>query len=713
VKTGSLRKKIMTWSFVPTAIILVAVGSVSLYAYQQVTENLVIERDRELTRLSATLLGRELEAYTDPFSEQYLAVFDGIVVFDGKGMVVAAEPMQYELSLPSWFNSVAVRQALASTSPVFSNIIVDSSSGGRLVAVVIPFTGPQSSPGGGIVGLYRLDTATDSILQRSMEAIRREACTCLYLVDGNGQVIYHTNPELIGTSFSEQPVVQQVVGGEVGALRTLDVQGAEIVASFAPVPGTPWGLVTEESWAELTRTSYRFGRLLFGLLVLAVAAPTVIVALGARRITQPIEALICAAREIASGHFGQRIGASTGDELEELGRQFDLMAAHLQESYAHLEQKVADRTKELAALNVVAAEVSQSLDLVEILNGALDQVLAVMKVERGQAFRLEEETGTLVLMAHRGWSPDLIAYSARLSLDESVVGQAVRRGEIVFAQVDELPDGELKEIAQAEGIWTLIATPLVAKGKTVGALALGRRSLRAVTPEERSLLTAIGHQVGMAVENAHLYEQAQQLAVMKERGRLARDLHDSVTQALYGATLYSEAAARQLSSGDRDLAVAHLREIRSTTEEALREMRLLIFELRPPILSQEGLSSALQARLDAVEGRVGLETRFLGDGVGRLSPQVEEALYRIAQEALNNALKHAQARSITVKLGREGQRVSLEIADDGLGFDPAAVRECGGFGLRGMEERAARLGGTLTVQSRPGAGTTIKVEVST
>ena len=126
---GSLRGKIITWSFVPTAIILVAVGLVSLYTYQQVTDDLVVERDRELTRLSATLLARELEAYTDPLAEQYLAVFDGIVVFDANGNVVAAEPMQYEQRLPSWFQSVAVRQALSSAKPVFSNIVVDTVGG--------------------------------------------------------------------------------------------------------------------------------------------------------------------------------------------------------------------------------------------------------------------------------------------------------------------------------------------------------------------------------------------------------------------------------------------------------------------------------------------------------------------------------------------------------------------------------------------------------
>jgi signal transduction histidine kinase len=142
-------------------------------------------------------------------------------------------------------------------------------------------------------------------------------------------------------------------------------------------------------------------------------------------------------------------------------------------------------------------------------------------------------------------------------------------------------------------------------------------------------------------------------------------------------------------------------------------MRLLIFELRPPILERLGLAAALQARLQAVEGRAGLRTEFKTNLEERLPPDVEEGLYRIALEALNNALKHAQARNIKVHLrqdepGRtEPARVTLEIADDGIGFDLATARERGGLGLSAMEERAAELGGRLTVESTPGSGTRI------
>jgi signal transduction histidine kinase len=278
--------------------------------------------------------------------------------------------------------------------------------------------------------------------------------------------------------------------------------------------------------------------------------------------------------------------------------------------------------------------------------------------------------------------------------------------------VADYPDGRLKELVEREGIQLVVSTPLLAKGRTVGAIDLGATTTRVPSSEELSLLEAIGHQIGVAVENAQLYEQAQLLAVIKERNRLARDLHDSVMQALYGVTLYAEAAARQLGSGQVVTAGEHLREIRDTAQESLREMRLLIFELRPPILRRDGLVAALRARLEAVESRVGLETELQIRGYGRLSLETEEGLYRVAQEALNNALKHAQARSVRVYLVRDDGLVTLEVVDDGRGFDLASTRTRGGLGLRGMEERAARLGGRLVVDTAPEQGTRVRMELS-
>jgi signal transduction histidine kinase len=205
-------------------------------------------------------------------------------------------------------------------------------------------------------------------------------------------------------------------------------------------------------------------------------------------------------------------------------------------------------------------------------------------------------------------------------------------------------------------------------------------------------------------------ERARQVAVLEERQRLSRELHDSVTQALYGISLYTEAAGRALAEGDQEPVATNLHDIRETTQEALGEMRLLLFELRPPLLHERGLAGALRARLQAVEGRTGLATEFTAEREERLPPNIEQELYRLAQEALNNVLKHAHATRVTVRMTIEDLRARLEVADDGIGFEPS-LQGAGGLGLGGMRERVQRLGGTLHIESSPGAGTAVRVEV--
>jgi len=212
-------------------------------------------------------------------------------------------------------------------------------------------------------------------------------------------------------------------------------------------------------------------------------------------------------------------------------------------------------------------------------------------------------------------------------------------------------------------------------------------------------------------ENARLRQQAAEAAVAAERHRLARDLHDSVTQALYSQTLYAEAAARQLDSDKVERAREHLGQLKETAQQALREMRLLIFELRPSTLETDGLIATLQARLDSVEERTGIETEVVADGSIELAAETETALYWIAQEALNNGLKYAQASRIAVCLSQAEGCYRMTVSDDGVGFDTTAVSERSRFGLAGMQERCTQLGWHFSIQSAPGQGTTIQVEV--
>src|ERR671932_1501680 len=259
-------------------------------------------------------------------------------------------------------------------------------------------------------------------------------------------------------------------------------------------------------------------------------------------------------------------------------------------------------------------------------------------------------------------------------------------------------------------ITSLMWVPLIVRERPIGLLSLTSPRLDAFSPRDATLALAIARQAAVAIENARLHERARQAAVLEERHRLARELHDSVTQSLYGIALYAEAAARALADGDAESAGTNLQDITETTQEALGEMRLLLFELRPPHLDERGLAGALRSRLQAVEARAGLKTEFDCQGEGRLAPETEQELFRLAQEALNNVLKHAHARHVCVRLDLTGDQVVVEVADDGVGFEPSSP-EAEGYGLPSMRERAERLGGTVEIDSGPGAGTRVRVEV--
>ena len=383
-----------------------------------------------------------------------------------------------------------------------------------------------------------------------------------------------------------------------------------------------------------------------------------------------------------------------------------------------LEKRVAERAHELAVLNEIGMVVSRSLDLKEILDAALTKAMEILKMDVGTAYSLENTDGPddqklLILAAHHGLSDEFFRRVGSRQVRRTGIRVAAEAQQPVVWLVTNYPEPVIKQALEMEAVEQVINIPLFAKGRLVGAFNLGTRHVRPITPEEISLLSSIGRQIAVAVENAHLYEQAEQSAAIAERHRLSRELHDSVTQSLYSVTMYAEAAARLLNMGDTALAAEHLRELRDTSQEALREMRLLIFELRPPVLAKIGLAAALQTRLDSVEMRGGIQTQMQVDGEQDrkyVSSVVEEELYHIAQEALNNILKHSEAQHVWVHLRFCEAETVLVIRDDGVGFMPAATTN-GGLGLASLKERAEKIGASLKIETKPGNGTKLTVVV--
>jgi signal transduction histidine kinase len=257
---------------------------------------------------------------------------------------------------------------------------------------------------------------------------------------------------------------------------------------------------------------------------------------------------------------------------------------------------------------------------------------------------------------------------------------------------------------------TLMLAPLQAEGEALGLVGVARPVEPRFDVDEVALLASIAGQVGVVLRTDQLRQAAQQAQVLAERERLARDLHDSVTQSLYGLVTLTEAGLMWAEGRNLEATARTLTRIGQTARQAIREMRLFLHQLRPSILEQEGLVSALELRLAAVEGRADVQTQLLADESLRLPPPVETAFYHIAQEALNNALKHAHASTVIVSLQGVDRRVVLEIADNGRGFDPAQPSR-GGMGLGNMRVRAQGIGATLEIVSSPGQGTHVKVLV--
>jgi PAS domain S-box-containing protein len=382
-----------------------------------------------------------------------------------------------------------------------------------------------------------------------------------------------------------------------------------------------------------------------------------------------------------------------------------------------LEQRVEGRTRELSALLDVSRNIASTLELESLLDLILDQLKTVVDYDSAALFALEG--GELVPLNDRGplsreqarryhaMATHIGVERCEIQDGEPVIVTDVRGGAPLARILQEAAGGEQETVLGPARSWMCV--PLVIQERVVGMLSLSHRKANYYTPQHAGLARAIASQAATAIENAQLYEQAQRLAVLEERQRLARELHDSVSQALYGIGLGAR-TARTLLDRDPSRAAEPLDYVLSLAEAALAEMRALIFELRPDSLREEGLVAALvrQAAVLRASHHLEVQTEF-GDEP-ELSFQVKEGLYRIAQEALNNVAKHARASRVCLRLEAGDGQIVLAVEDNGIGFDPLGEYP-GHMGLHSMHERAEKLGATLALESAPGEGTRLQLRV--
>lgn len=1084
-----LRWKIVAWSFIPTAVFLIAVATLTYIAYQLATESMVVERNQDLARLSARQLSSELNGYADlletsartpglldgsPDDSQNsletqssrLLVFNaGVLLMDNFGELRASLPPDAPGDAADFSDYPYFREVVRTQEPAFSDMLPSGTNGREVIAVAVPVLDPDGQFLGVLTGLFEVGPSSSSSLYASIIKLQLSDEGDTLVVDSSGRVIYHDNPDYIGDDLSYHEPVLRVESGESDAKRTKGLDNTEILASFATIPGTGWGLVLEENWRSVLQEGLQYRIPILALLALGLIIPAIMVAFGVQRITEPIQELVAASARVGRGEFDQFIDVQTGDEIEELADQFNIMSHALQDSYAYLEQRVAERTHELSVLLDAVRQASSTLDLDQVLNhitdalveatnarhcaiylfdeeqqlfkptsasfspsegrGQLgemyrqraldpnsdpliaemvtcqgpvvsnqtagderletfvaeelgihsllavpflvkDRILAAAVIASTEAserftpeqiqiaggiantaaiaienaylfhevdlrmrevqalYRADEqlykdlsvdkvfaslfdvahdildvdkscilvyEPGTerLKVQAARGFSeeslqrlnfkpgegiagqvlidrepvfiesvqdypqvdhtittPEHIEAFAHLPITigdtifgvfnlsysvEHVFSESERRIAAALAQRSalvienarlyesekrQLIDAERRrrvaeglqdilsvlntpqpledvfahiiplavELLDADGgvlyqlerdrglihtratyamppgfeaiesfpigdtaanraslegrhyispdmrarmhadqidpadlkadSWlglviqefnAFLSVPLMVEGEVFGDITLFYHEAQDFSEEDVQLAMNFARQTSLAIENAQFRDRMQRSAVLEERSRLARDLHDSVTQTLFSATLISEVLPR-LWERDREQALNRLQELRELTRGALAEMRTLLLELRPKALLEAPLSELLEQLSESTVGRARIPVELDIQGTCPIPDEMKVALYRIAQEALNNVVKHSNATAAWIKLICQPGQVLLSIRDDGAGFSPSGVSS-DHMGLSIMEERAQQAGISLEITTSHEKGTEI------
>jgi signal transduction histidine kinase len=360
------------------------------------------------------------------------------------------------------------------------------------------------------------------------------------------------------------------------------------------------------------------------------------------------------------------------------------------------------------AVLAIAAEHAVEPVLRKLVNAARELAGA-----RYAAIGVPDGDGGFAQFIPSGMGDELIASLGELPRTHGLLG-AILESEIPHRTTDIRRDPRFR------GWWpdahpsmsSFLGVPIVARGAVAGAFYLtDKEGADAFSDDDQALIETFAAHAALAIENARLHERSRELSIVEERNRLARELHDAVSQKLFGLVLTAEAASTLLAR-DADAAGEQVSRLGELAQEALEELRGLIFELRPASLEEEGLAATLRKQVDMLERVHGRAIELRITGATRAAPEVEGEVLRVAQQALDNALRHAGADRIELRLqGRDG-RLTVTVADDGAGFDPAAPGlRSRRLGLTSMEERAHALGGTLAVVSRPGEGTTVTLEV--
>jgi len=554
----------------------------------------------------------------------------------------------------------------------------------------------------------------------------------VFILGPEGQVLVHSfeqgvPPDLLGvnTPVQDVPYQVQILDSDEGLIQDVAVPILGRQAGIARV-----GLSQNRLAAAVTQATWELVAATAGALALGV----VVAMLLTHILTQPVFDLVNLARAVGQGNLSQQTPVRMDDEIGELSVAFNRMTADL----ARSRDELLRQNRELVALNSVAAAISGAHRLGDVLAAALHTTLEVVNGPAGWVVLPIGEGGRLTIVAYQGLSDDFIQRETDAATPECLCRQVLEgHGALLLPDVRYDCPRLARMQAMASDLCCHVSVPLLARGRAVGVMNIASNAERGVfNPEETTLLAAIGQQVGVAVENARLWEELQRQSALRsrlleqtlaaqeaERQRIARELHDEA-----GSSLTSLMVGLRVIEGraeEAEAVRAQAAALKALAGELLTSLHDLSVELRPSALDRLGLVTALEQFVRDYGRQHNLVADFQAAGLDgvRLPSEIETTLYRIVQEALTNVARHAAATHVGVILEQRERSVVAVVEDNGQGFDVAGATACperseetthgGGqrLGLFGMQERAALVGGRLTLESAPGQGTTVFVEV--
>ena len=453
----------------------------------------------------------------------------------------------------------------------------------------------------------------------------------------------------------------------------------------------------------------------FGLVALALAGTVTLIYLMRLLVVGPVVSLSEGMRRMTAGEFGARLPVETRDEFGDLADGFNRMASRLQDLYTTLEERVADKTRNLAARNrelgalyEVARLLNEPAATDELCREFLRRLMALHGAAGGAVRLMDADTRQLHLYAHEGLSGHFASEERCIDLGECLCGTAAQANRQEVDVLDDIaPDVAVD--CRVAGYRTVAIFPIRLKRELLGIFNLYFTTPHVITREDRQLLEALGQHLGIAIENQRLASRDRELAVYEERSLLARELHDSIAQSLAFLNIQVQMLEDSLARDARSEVAEVVARIHEGVQESYDDVRELLVHFRARVKQEEDIGVALERMLVRFGGQSGLVTGFTDSGTGvPLQAESQLQVLHILQEALSNVRKHAGATHVELAVRRDaGYRFT--VTDDGCGFDVKAAPDVSEthIGLRIMRERAQRIGAQLEVRSHPGNGTVV------